>query len=116
MAINKRCNRKMEFLLKDAEFVSTIALSHSKEFEDPKAKFDEVWKLVMLDQFHDVIPGTSIEMVYDDTKKHYQHTFEVTNKILDEFSSHLFRLFVNPKFEGTLKRCDISIPPIEDSK
>ena len=116
MAINKKCNRKMEFLLKDAEFVSTIALSHSKEFEDPKAKFDEVWKLVLLDQFHDVIPGTSIEMVYDDTRKHYQHTFEVTNKILDEFSSHLFRLFVNPKFEGTLKRCDISIPPIEDSK
>ena len=113
MAENKRNNRKMEFLLRDAEFVSTIALTHSKEFEDPKQKLEEVWKLVLLDQFHDVIPGTSIEMVYDDTRKHYKYTFDTINTLLDDFSSHLFRLFVNPKLEVTLKRYDISVPPVE---
>ena len=108
MAHNKRCNRKMEFLLKDAEFLSTIASLHSKEFNDPKGEFDKMWKLVLLDQFHDVIPGTWIGMVYEDTKEHYDYWLKSSQKIIDEFASDLFKEFVTPKLTGALQRYNIN--------
>ena len=104
MAHNKKCNRKMEFLLKDAEFFSTIALTNSKEFNDPKEEFDKMWKLVLLDQFHDVIPGTWIGMVYEDTKEHYDYWLKSSTKIIDEYATNLFKLFISSNLDKSIIR------------
>ena len=68
-AQTKRGNRKSELLLHDIEFLSTLA-SQSK-FKYPATDIDELWKIVLLNQFHDILPGSSITLVYDDAKKHY---------------------------------------------
>ncbi|KAJ2302857.1 Glycoside hydrolase, 38 vacuolar alpha mannosidase, partial [Coemansia sp. RSA 2706] len=71
---NKLWNRQSEFLLRDAELLSTVAslgAEHS-DFAYPKEELTRLWKLVCLNQFHDVVPGSAINMVYRDSDKMYQ--------------------------------------------
>jgi alpha-mannosidase len=68
---NKRANRKSEFLLHDAEFLATLAARVDPGRAYPAATFTEAWKLVCLNQFHDIIPGSSIGAVYADSQKQY---------------------------------------------
>ena len=70
-ARNKRYNRKSEFLLHDCETLQT--LSHNLTGSDyPAEALLENWKLVLLNQFHDILPGSSIEPVYTDSKEQYE--------------------------------------------
>ncbi|MGI8906657.1 MAG: alpha-mannosidase [Candidatus Sumerlaeaceae bacterium] len=69
-AATKRGNRKTEILLHDVEFLSAIA-HRLHGFSYPTQQLDHLWKLVLLNQFHDILPGSSIKLVYDDAKRHY---------------------------------------------
>lgn len=69
---NKRANRKAEFALHDCEFLASYASLLNSNYEYPKEAFAEAWKLVCLNQFHDIIPGSSIGRVYVDSQKQYQ--------------------------------------------
>ncbi|KAH7105393.1 glycosyl hydrolases family 38 N-terminal domain-containing protein [Auriculariales sp. MPI-PUGE-AT-0066] len=65
----KKGNRKSEILLRDAEYLATLATLHDgKKYTYPKDKIDESWEKVLLNQFHDVLPGSAIGMVYDDAE------------------------------------------------
>jgi alpha-mannosidase len=63
---NKRNNRKAEIMLRDIEQLATIA-SIKSGFKYPKEDIDDMWESVLLCQFHDCLPGSSIEMCYDDS-------------------------------------------------
>jgi len=65
-AHTKRSNRYSEVMLKDLEYLATLASIHAKDYKYPKKELDEMWENVLLCQFHDVLPGSSIEMVYED--------------------------------------------------
>jgi len=69
-ANNKRDNRLSEFMLHDVEFLSAVAHAVCG-YEYPKDELDRLWKLVLTSQFHDIIPGSSIQLVYEDSKQHY---------------------------------------------
>lgn len=73
---NKLYNRRSEFQLTNLEFFSTIASFYhhynDNKYSYPRENLDKMWKLTLLNQFHDVLPGTSIELVYNDSNKHYQ--------------------------------------------
>ncbi len=81
-AQTKRGNRKSELLLHDIEFLSTLA-SQSK-FKYPATEIDELWKIVLLNQFHDILPGSSITLVYDDAKKHYAEVDQRGSQLRDD--------------------------------
>lgn len=66
-AENKKHNRIMELLLREAEFA--LELCECSDY--PRKKLEEIWKEVLLYQFHDVLPGSSIRRVYDETKQRY---------------------------------------------
>ena len=68
---NKRANRQSEFLLHDAEFVAAMALQLDAAFAYPIEGFNQAWRLVCLNQFHDIIPGSSIGQVYVDSQRQY---------------------------------------------
>jgi alpha-mannosidase len=61
---NKRNNRRSEVVLRDLELLATIASIKDKSYKYPKEEFDTMWELVLLCQFHDCLPGSSIEMAY----------------------------------------------------
>ena len=56
---------------------------------DRKEVLDEGWKLIMLNQFHDIIPGTSIPEVYVTSAEEYTKLFELGNKVLHDSLSAL---------------------------
>lgn len=61
---NKRDNRRSEIVLRDLELLATIASIKDKSYKYPKKEFDSMWESVLLCQFHDCLPGSSIEMAY----------------------------------------------------
>jgi alpha-mannosidase len=68
-ANNKRNNRQAEILLRDIEQLATIASIKEKSYKYPKKEIDDMWEATLLCQFHDCLPGSSIEMCYDDSDK-----------------------------------------------
>ncbi len=68
---NKRANRKSEFLLHDAEFLAAQAALLEPAYKYPLAELQHAWQLVCLNQFHDIIPGSSITPVYTQSLAQY---------------------------------------------
>uniref|UniRef100_A0A8C4IA83 alpha-mannosidase n=1 Tax=Dicentrarchus labrax TaxID=13489 RepID=A0A8C4IA83_DICLA len=68
----KRGNRQCETLLHDIEIASSLALCQDGTFQYPVEKLQELWRLLLLNQFHDVIPGSCIEMVVEDALRYYE--------------------------------------------
>ena len=78
----KKANRYSEFLLGNAEALSAIDLSLGGSY-DAKG-LNENWKKVLHNQFHDILPGSSIKEVYDGTDKDYAEIAEYGNTVIDE--------------------------------
>ena len=101
-ARNKRANRKGEFLLHDAEFLASYAKTLPDDYEYPHESLLRAWQLLCLNQFHDILPGTSIGQVYKDSLAHYGELFEVGDQVCEGALSHISRqlggdlLLVNP--------------------
>ncbi|XP_032438996.1 alpha-mannosidase 2C1 [Xiphophorus hellerii] len=68
----KRENRQCETLLHDVEVASSLALCRSEMFLYPAEKLQRLWRLLLLNQFHDVIPGSCIGMVVEDALNYYK--------------------------------------------
>lgn len=69
-ANTKQGNRRSEHLLREAELWAATAAVRTG-FEYPYAELDEIWKLVLLQQFHDILPGSSIAWVHKDAERNY---------------------------------------------
>lgn len=70
-ARSKKYNRIMESTLRDAEILSSIA-HRVYGFDYPQEELDGIWKETLLYQFHDVLPGSSIQRVYDESLARYK--------------------------------------------
>uniref|UniRef100_A0A672J0Y4 Glycoside hydrolase family 38 central domain-containing protein n=1 Tax=Salarias fasciatus TaxID=181472 RepID=A0A672J0Y4_SALFA len=68
----KRGNRQCEALIHDVEVASSLALCRDRTFLYPVEKLRELWRLLLLNQFHDVIPGSCIQLVVDDALRYYE--------------------------------------------
>lgn len=64
----KRSNRKLEIALRNAEMLGALAMSMGKAEYDYD-RWDAIWKVMLLHQFHDILPGSSIIEVYNDTEQ-----------------------------------------------
>ena len=69
-ALVKKMNRKLEFLIREVE----IAYSQLPPKHYPGKDLERLWKVLLLNQFHDIIPGSSITRVYDEAHAQYQAT------------------------------------------
>ncbi|WOO86295.1 Alpha-mannosidase [Vanrija pseudolonga] len=81
----KRGNRVMERLLRDTEYYASLASIHAAEegYAYPRAALDAIWKDVLLNQFHDVLPGTSIAMANEDAMEIYARREAEVRALLD---------------------------------
>jgi len=62
----KRWNHDAEVLLHDVEFLATFASLLDPAYVYPHDEFHWAWRIVCLNQFHDILPGSSIGAVYED--------------------------------------------------
>lgn len=76
-ARNKKYNRRMEALLREAEFAA-VALG----CDYPQETLERIWKEVLLYQFHDILPGSSIKRVYDESLRRYAQLSQETSVLI----------------------------------
>lgn len=83
-AYNKKMNRFLELKYRDAEILQVLTAILSGTWEHYKAdEFEEGWKIILRNQFHDIIPGSSINEVYQDSKEEYQEAHDIVEGIID---------------------------------
>ena len=84
IAKNKKYNRKAEFANGEAEMTSVLAGLLDSERTYPKEELERNWKLVLLNQFHDILPGSSIKEVYDDSWEQYETVLASDERLIGE--------------------------------
>ncbi|MCE3202228.1 alpha-mannosidase [Paenibacillus sonchi] len=71
-AYNKRMNRKLELLYREAEWLQVLLAVEKCSFSSyPAQLLLEGWHTILRNQFHDIIPGSSIREVYEDSRLEY---------------------------------------------
>ncbi len=83
IAKNKRNNRKAEFAIQKSELLANMAYALCGE-KQPADLLEKTWKLILLNQFHDVLPGSSMKEVYEDSDRQYEEVFRNCRSICDE--------------------------------
>ena len=79
----KALHRKAEVALRNLEIFSTLF------DEDLQKEIDEKWKVVLRNEFHDILPGSSIKEVYTRAENELKEILDWTEEELDEvFKKH----------------------------
>lgn len=91
-AFNKRMNRKLEYALCHAETAGILGWLAGEAY-DAQA-LEALWRILLLNQFHDIIPGSSIREVYEDSKIQYEAAFD---KLKHIFQKYVQKGIVNQK-------------------
>ena len=87
-AAMKQGMRDGERLLHDIEFFGVLAKTASS-FEYPYEQVEEVWKKVLLNQFHDILPGSSIAEVHETARKDFDQVREQGGQIKEQLKESL---------------------------
>lgn len=96
-AANKRDNRRAELLLRDAEMFSVVAAILGKEYRADDIR--QAWHTVLLNQFHDILPGSSIRAVYEDSARDYEAVLSAAADVRDDAMRHVVG-FINTEGDG----------------
>lgn len=90
-AANKASNRQCEFLLRDVEWLSAFQCDFPRDY--PAAQIESLWKTVLLNQFHDIIPGSSVKEVYEDSSADYHQVVDsgtaLAESAIRQLASHM---------------------------
>jgi alpha-mannosidase len=81
----KRGNRKLEQALRETEYL----LSCCDISTYPQDELDALWKTLLLNQFHDIIPGSSINLVYQVTEREHKDALATCKKLQDNAAKSL---------------------------
>ena len=83
IAKNKRNNRKSEYLYQNAELYSSMnSLLNSAAY--PAQTIYDAWETILVNQFHDIIPGSSIKEVYEDSDLDYARLRETGSALCND--------------------------------
>lgn len=118
-AHNKRMNRKMEQLYRKTEWLAVMNGIHAGTLEKAnQEKLTEGWKHILTDQFHDIIPGSSIREVYEDSRKDYiyieSNAGEVEKEFFDETLKQQENVYTVFNSSGWIRDGLITVPCAKD--
>ena len=82
MARNKKGNRKSELLWQEAEFFANWAKDFGAAY--PAEEIYKSWENILLNQFHDILPGSCIHDVYEVTKVEYEDLISRANALIED--------------------------------
>ncbi|NLV73554.1 MAG: alpha-mannosidase [Chloroflexi bacterium] len=92
-AQNKRANRKSEILYHQAEAVAAAAALLGEPY--PSQELLRGWRLILLNQFHDILPGSSIRPVYEDCTRDYAEIRAIGEQVRDGSAAAIARRATN---------------------
>ncbi len=116
IAKNKRNNRKSELMMADLELFATLLALEGQNY--PYEQFLEMWRTIMVNQFHDILPGSSIKEVYEVTDKEYAALKKEGEKLESKYLKKLTGRGSAITVYNTLgfERSDVAILPDTDAK
>ncbi|KAM7337721.1 hypothetical protein ACRRTK_003840 [Alexandromys fortis] len=85
----KKGNRECEQILHDVELLSSLALARSAQCLYPAAQLEHLWRLLLLNQFHDVLTGSRIQLVAEDAMSYYEDIRSHGNTLLNTAAAAL---------------------------
>ncbi|MER6631521.1 glycoside hydrolase family 38 C-terminal domain-containing protein [Streptomyces sp. NPDC000987] len=83
-ARTKQGNRRSEHRLREAELWATTAALNAPGYAYPYERLDRLWKTVLLHQFHDILPGSSIAWVHREAEAEYARVAEELEALTGE--------------------------------
>lgn len=88
-AYNKRMNRKMELLYRQAEWMTAMQAVQEHCLENARQEaLTEGWRKILTNQFHDIIPGSSIHEVYEDSRRDYEEIRQIARGVVADYKEH----------------------------
>jgi len=78
-ARSKKLNRSLENTLFESEALAVLALEKGMQY--PYPLLNDSWEILLRNQFHDIIPGSSIHEVYEDSYKEYAQAFQNLDEV-----------------------------------
>ena len=97
-ANSKKWNRRIEEQLHKLEWLGSYA--YLKGIKYDRAKVEEIWKEVLLYQFHDILPGSSIKRVYDESIARYivmsEELAKMEKELIEKLSKDSALMAINP--------------------
>lgn len=84
-ARTKRANRQLEQKLLQTEALCSLLPPE----EYPRKELDKIVKTILINQFHDIIPGSSIRLVYENTAKEHAQCLEALDELQKKAASRL---------------------------
>ncbi len=85
-AYNKKANRKIEQLYRQTEWFTVMQAIAEESLEvAQQEKLTQGWKKILTNQFHDIIPGSSIREVYEDSKIDYDYAEALAREVQKDF-------------------------------
>jgi len=110
VAKNKRNNRLAERALHELEVLGVMAARTDAAY--PSESLERLWKAVLLNQFHDILPGTSIGFVYEDSDRDYATFFAEADKLRAKLGGRLVPAGSHGVFNSTsITRSDLLLLP-----
>uniref|UniRef100_A0A803V1V9 alpha-mannosidase n=1 Tax=Ficedula albicollis TaxID=59894 RepID=A0A803V1V9_FICAL len=97
----KKGNRECERILHDVEVLSTLAVAQDREFQYPSSQLQQLWRLLLLNQFHDVLPGSCIQLVVEDALQYYTEIRRAGAQLQEEAVESLCKDLLQPEEGGT---------------
>ncbi|MBC8578741.1 MAG: alpha-mannosidase [Clostridiales bacterium] len=81
-AYNKKMNRYLENYYRNVEWLTAMDAINKGDIKEAKQdELTEGWKIILTHQFHDIIPGSSINEVYKDSHVNYEKAEAVAKEI-----------------------------------
>src|SRR5699024_2172359 len=88
----KRMKRRLELLYRETEWLNVLQALKQQSMDSYSAKdLTEGWKIILRNQFHDIIPGSSINEVYKDAQIEHAEAEQYATKAWDEASSSIVK-------------------------
>lgn len=108
-AYTKMMNRKLELLYRETEWLSTVACLTNNDWSlYSNNEITKGWKTILRNQFHDIIPGSSITEVYEDAKQEYKEAedmaLDIQNKLEEIYinkDGHTWTIVNNSNWDRT---------------
>lgn len=83
----KRNNRRCELAMREMELWSCLAMAKGMEYDAKRS--DRLWKLLLFHQFHDILPGSSIERVYQETERDHESILKEAGQMTQQAADAL---------------------------
>ncbi|WP_077328615.1 alpha-mannosidase [Virgibacillus siamensis] len=114
-AYNKKSNRSLEILYRETELLGVVnSVLHADWDKYPQTSLNNGWKIILRNQFHDIIPGSSIREVYEDSAREYEDAEQLAekswNETMDSMTDESEHWFTVINDASWMRSCIVTLP------